>query len=79
MQDNNGKHVFTIINSTKCVKHDAEEGAPCWTVYVAFSRRWAPAVCGARIKRAGFTGVPSPASLSLRTPGGRNNGARRRA
>lgn len=77
--DNDGQHIQNILQTTPCHKHKAAEGEACWYVFITFTKRDAPAVCGKRIKRAGFTGSISPSSLSLRTPGGRKPPVKRSA
>lgn len=74
---NDGQHIEEIIKTTSCPRHKKAEGDACWYVFITFSKRFAPAVCGKRIKRAGFTGSISPSSLSLRTPGGRKPPSKR--
>lgn len=74
---NDGRHINGIIGNTTCKKHKAEAGVACWDVYVTASQRFAPAVCGSRIKRAGYNGKISPSSLSQKAPGGRPTGPRR--
>jgi hypothetical protein len=69
--ENDGQHINEILQTTPCGKHNATEGTACWYVFITYSKRFAPAVCGKRIKRAGFNGSISAGSLSLRAPGGR--------
>lgn len=70
---NDGRHLPFILTSTSCRKHGADEGVPCYIVSPD-SRNGNDlyGACGARIKRAGYTGKISEVSMSLSTPGGRN-------
>lgn len=70
---NNGRHLTFILDTTSCRKHGADEGIPCYVVSPD-SKNGSDlyGACGARIKRAGYTGKISEVSMSLNTPGGRN-------
>lgn len=68
MFENPGTHIARIIKETVCRKHNADVGAPCW----AIASNMSPlghhkAVCGKRIKRAGFIGQISPQSMRLKS------------
>lgn len=66
--DNDGRHIASILERTTCKKHGAQEGAPCWNVRTG-SANWSgflAAICGARVKRAGFNGKVDPSSLRLK-------------
>ena len=69
---NTGTHIADILRRTKCKKHNALENQPCWDVYYGYASGTAPALCGARIKRAGYVGKISAMALQ-RTPGGRGS------
>lgn len=60
---NDGVHVSYIYNSTECNKHGAAQGAPCWSVFQSDTGRYLPALCGSRIKKAGFTGTVTALSI----------------
>lgn len=79
--NNTGQHINRIVTSTSCGKHRVAEGLPCYTMhpFVKSNAFDLIGVCGARIKKAGFTGVISPASLRLNAPGGRNEQRRARS
>lgn len=76
--ENDGNHIQKIVDSTTCKKHKATSGVACWHVYISCDQRLAPAVCGARIRRAGFNGTISESSLSQKV-GGRSGGRSRKA
>lgn len=74
---NDGKRIESIINSTACGKHQADRGVACWSVATRivesdFSERYGLAVCGRRIKKAGFNGKIDPRSLRSKSAGGRS-------
>lgn len=62
--ENNGIHISSIISSTSCEHHDAAQNEGCWYIWVATDQSKSPAVCGRRIRKAGFTGTITPLSLS---------------
>lgn len=64
MLENSGSHIATILSSTDCRNHDSEPGSPCWDIWLVSNNRYAPAVCGNRIRRAGFNGKIDPKSMS---------------
>ena len=61
---NDGVHIRAIIEGTSCEKHHAERNVACWDIYVGAISDWAPAICGARVRKAGFVGTISPTSMS---------------
>lgn len=64
-EPNSGKHIDDIVSRTSCKKHNASHGIPCFNViYDNDKGEHGPAVCGNRIKRAGFNGKIHPNSLS---------------
>lgn len=69
---NDGQHIAYIYNQTECKKHSAEQGTPCWSVLQPDTGRYLPALCGSRIKKAGFIGHVSSLSLNKKMAGGRN-------
>ena len=68
VQDNDGVHIVNITNSTDCRKHGSEKGKACWYIWPGSSYgRPLPAICGARVKRAGFNGAVSASSVKRRS------------
>jgi len=68
---NSGKHILYIINRIACAKHDAEKGAPCFTLHYDHGKsKTGPAICGTRVFRAGFNGQIHPNSLGQTVPAG---------
>ena len=70
---NNGRHIYKILSTTVCRRHDAGEGTPCFTVNPG--SKTAPispliGVCGLRIKKAGYNGSISTTSFQTRRPSG---------
>jgi hypothetical protein len=64
---NNGKHIDDIVGRTECGHHNAPKGTPCFYLYYdKASLNRGSAVCGERIRKAGFVGKISPNSLSHR-------------
>lgn len=62
---NSGKHIDDIISRTACAHHYAAQGFPCFTVkYDDGKGTYGPAICGSRIRKAGFNGIINPVSLS---------------
>lgn len=62
---NNGKHIDDIIDRTSCDTHNATTGTACF--YIRFDGGKGdngPAICGTRIRKAGFNGKIHPNSLS---------------
>jgi hypothetical protein len=48
--------IDVVMSASHCKKHKAELDKPCWVLPIKNGRGEAPAVCGARVKRAGFNG-----------------------
>jgi hypothetical protein len=75
--DNDGIHVAKIMGQTACPKHGADKQMPCWFVYSDSNSNRLPALCGARIRKAGYNGAISPTSnqsnksSGVRRPNGR--------
>lgn len=68
MFENPGIHISRIITETNCPKHMAIPGMPCWTIFSNIADAgYYRAVCGKRIKRAGFIGSISPQSMRLKS------------
>jgi hypothetical protein len=64
-QPNSGRHVDDIVSRTSCEKHNAPEGIPCFYIRSdKVSSDQGLAVCGSRIRKAGFNGKIHPKSLS---------------
>lgn len=62
--NNEGVHIRDAVASTKCAKHGAEEGVPCWILPKAKGYgEWHFGICGLRIRKAGFNGKISPQSI----------------
>lgn len=62
---NSGEHIDDIVFGTICSIHGAEKGTPCFHIYYDDGKGTkAPAVCGPRIRKAGFNGEINPISLS---------------
>lgn len=67
---NDGKSIWTVIARSACNVHGAQVDDPCWVVKPLtdpFLNQIA--VCGSRIRAAGFNGVISPLSLRKTAPG----------
>lgn len=77
LSNNNGKHLVSIIDRVKCIKHAAPEGVPCYHLPKADSDGFYAGVCGLRVNRAGYNGKISALSLQLKTPGGRGGNRKR--
>lgn len=78
VSDNTGVHLHSLIERTGCGIHKVPAGVPCHTLpnnvipetdYVA--------VCGSRIKRAGFNGRISAQSMRAEAPRKAGQGAKR--
>lgn len=68
-QPNSGEHIDEVVSRTSCDKHDAPEGTPCFYLYYdKASLTRGSAVCGERIKKAGFDGEIDPRSLRQNAP-----------
>lgn len=64
-QYNSGEHIDDIINRYACDDCKVPHGTPCFSVrYGNGKGERGPAVCGKRIRRAGFNGKIHPSSLS---------------
>jgi len=61
---NNGEHISEVVNRTSCERHKVPKGIPCFHVYYDTRDALGPAVCGARVVKAGFNGTINPSSLS---------------
>lgn len=51
-----------VLASTDCRRHKADVETPCWVLHLN-AGRFAPAVCGSRVKRAGYNGDIRESSL----------------
>lgn len=76
LMENTGTHIKEVVERTRCFKHNAEMGDPCFIVIPSAERieRFLSGVCGSRISKAGFNGKISPISMQLLSPGGRGGG-----
>lgn len=63
-QNESGPRIGIVMDASPCKKHKANKGDPCWTLRISVDKRLAPAVCGARVKSAGFSAPVNPESLS---------------
>lgn len=68
---NDGKHITHIVATVPCGQHQAPRGSACWAVETQvidtdFSERQAYAVCGSRIRKAGYNGKISPTSVQMK-------------
>lgn len=61
-----GVFIPTIMEGTTCDRHQAGVGTACWGVYISITNRVAPAVCGRRIRKAGYAGKISAESLRVK-------------
>lgn len=68
VQDNLGEHIVGAISRTICKKHGAPEGIPCWHLPKSNGFGYYPAICGGRIRLAGFAGKISPQSMRAKSP-----------
>lgn len=59
--ENDGKHIADITSRTICPRHRRGEGEACWDI--PLDSGYKAAVCGKRIKNAGFIGKISPGSM----------------
>lgn len=68
--ENHGKHMQRAIDTTSCVPHGASEGDPCWTMPKNYegAEGYYGSICGKRIRKAGFIGRISAASMRLKPP-----------
>jgi hypothetical protein len=61
---NDGKHIAEVIDRTSCSDHQAESFQPCWDVRLdTRPDSLGRAVCGRRIRAAGFNGKISETSV----------------
>lgn len=64
MKFNDGKHIAQVVSRTPCKTHQRPIGAPCWDVYLdTVKGEVTRAVCGSRIRSAGFIGTISETSV----------------
>jgi hypothetical protein len=75
---NTGKHIASIIDRTRCDKHKAPNGEPCFHVDFGTRDGYGTGVCNRRIKLAGFNGKISLTSVQL-SKGGRKSDAKPRS
>lgn len=76
--DNQGQHLHRTIGNTTCGDHKADIGAPCWVL--PSNRSFGSfyyAICGKRIKKAGFIGKISPESIRTKAPVKSKDGERK--
>lgn len=59
---------FRTVLGTPCPAHGLPAGVPCWTVPDDVRER--PALCDARVRRAGYRGAVSDRSTRRVGPGG---------
>ena len=63
--------IQSVIESGACKIHLAEVGEACWYIYPSknpYSAEIHKAVCGVRIRAAGFVGKISPQSIRVGPP-----------
>ena len=64
LEYNSGTHIDDIISRTTCKRHRGPIGTACFYVFYGSKNGEAgEAVCGERIKAAGFNGQIKPSSL----------------
>lgn len=65
---NNGKHLEHVVNTTVCGQHKAGKHVACWSINSGSPT--GPdqllAVCGRRIRKAGYNGKISSTALQLK-------------
>lgn len=68
--ENHGRHLQRAIDTTTCVQHGVDEGVPCWTMpkQVEGAEGYYGSICGKRIRKAGFIGKISAASMRIKAP-----------
>lgn len=64
---NDGVHIVYIMGVNPCARHGADLGTPCWYLHISATKSLSPAVCGSRIKAAGYNGKISEESLRKST------------
>ena len=69
----NTRKIDRAVETTKCSKHKAVEGIACWTIIGSEDGRFHQAICGQRIRRAGFVGKIKPESMRTAAPQKRNS------
>lgn len=68
---NSGKHIDDVIRRTTCDRHNGDKGIACFYVFYGSKNGEAgPAICGDRVKAAGFNGKIQPSSLRLKAKDG---------
>lgn len=59
--ENDGIHLRDLIDRTRCNKHNAPTGIPCFHIPNNVTESgYYPGACGGRIKAAGFNGKVTP-------------------
>lgn len=68
--DNRGEHLHHAVGTTTCKKHKADVGMPCWVLPSnnVFTNMFHYAICGSRIRSAGFVGKVSADSMRAKAP-----------
>ena len=68
MKENNGVHIQEAVDSTHCKRHNAPQGSPCWSIAknVKDHEGYYSAICGRRIRLAGFVGKISPSAIRVK-------------
>jgi hypothetical protein len=68
--ENHGIHMHRAIENTSCGKHQVPKGIPCWHMHknVEGAEGYYGAICGSRIRKAGFIGKISASSMRARSP-----------
>lgn len=64
---NDGKHIIDVVSRAECKQHAAPVGIPCWNVFPdSQSEASARAVCGSRIRSAGYVGRISETAMQTK-------------
>ena len=68
--ENHGKHLHRAIATTSCGVHKVPTGVPCWHMIknVEGAEGFYGAICGKRIRKAGFIGKISASSMRVKAP-----------
>jgi hypothetical protein len=68
--ENHGKHLHRAIDTTSCGVHKVPTGVPCWHMIknVEGGEGFYGAICGKRIRKAGFIGKISASSMRVKAP-----------
>lgn len=68
--ENDGNHIQHAMDTTSCTRHKATTGIPCWHVRKGAKglEGYYAAICGSRIRKAGFVGKISPESIRSKSP-----------